>query len=236
MSTRRILAILLVSILFSGCFSWMVNESARSLRSSIPGAYADALAWAPFEGTYHIKGKRVCSQSAICGTNTRAPVRAIEAFELDLSPSPLYLVLEEGFAVLRDSPPTCAESAAAPTRLSLLISSDSTLPFRPSTSDSLVEVLLRFRNDSAPNWPGKSTRVWELKTGSPLLVERKGTIVRLPVLVQTQPDVQAMADAAARRQHLWYLVSVPADIVTSPLQLLAFPFVIYVAAASHCCR
>lgn len=236
MTIHRLCAALLVSLLCSGCFSWMVDESARHARDRLVGAYADALAWTPFEGTFRIDGRKVCSRSAAPMTRTKAEVRAMEVFRLDLAPTPLYLVLEEASATLRDSPPFCPDSTSTPTPLALLVSADSTLSFRPSTSDTLVEVLLRFRDDSTPSWPGKSSEVWELAAGSPLLVERKGLVVRLPVLVTTRPDVEALAESAARRQYLWYLASVPADIVTSPLQLLAFPFVIYVAAASHCCR
>jgi hypothetical protein len=59
-----------------------------------------------------------------------------------------------------------------------------------------------------------------------LLLSRNGRVEALPVNNRTSPDGTQEAKQAGSLNQLWLFASVPADIVTSPLQLIAAPFVI----------
>jgi len=230
-------ALLLAPLLLAGCFSMMVDDHALQERRGLADQYRGALAWSPFQGTHRIDGRTTC-------TGTETPPRGLKSqphrsvWRLELGPSPLYLVVDRDLATLQDQalPVPCSQPRGDSVPVVLLVSTDSALSFRPSTTDTRITALLRFQIDSGRPWPGKPPRQWALAAGSPLLLERDGKIVSLPVLVETSPDLSSVEKALANRDRLWYLLAVPADIATSPLQLLALPFVLYVAVASHCCR
>jgi hypothetical protein len=199
-------------VTLSGCFTsvansrlWGYEERAKETWGQNPSA------WAPTTGVRRLLCPLRCGGSS--------PVWAF--------PGPgdsLFLSLPTtggGWepALLSDRGAPCTEPAAAGAPALELVVSPDPLPLAPASVHGLPTralLVLRLERDrsrtDASLAPGN---------GSTLLFERDG----IRRMVAFEEDFAAMrernAERARSKGQLWWLVSVPLDVVTSPLQLAA---------------
>jgi hypothetical protein len=188
--------------MISGCFSFQVKERIDDAGDDLRKDYGEALDWGFFPGPRHLLCTQVCADST-------------PTWRLDAADIPLYLRLLSDEAVITDSLPSC--SPPGETRSLDLAFSSSPLDFHPSDSGRIATALLQLEFYPGATWPGQTL---SMRQGSTFLFSRHDTVRSLPVNASLHRVRPNDVTCAKLRASIPFLVSVPADIVTSPFQLL----------------
>jgi hypothetical protein len=188
--------------MLGGCFSMQVKQNIDNAAADLQSSYGKALDWGEFSGTRHLSCPQVCSDS-------------MAAWRVDISETPIYLVLLRDEALLTDSLSTC--KSASVTRYMDLVIADAPIDFHPTDSDSLATAALQLKLRHGASWSSEGTA---MRQGSSLLFLRQDSVVRLPVNVLLHPVQAADVRSAQIRSALPLFLTIPLDVVTSPFQLL----------------
>lgn len=219
MNLLRLSVVLSASVLLSGCFSYMVTEKSKSIEDRLWNAHDNQMEWEPFQGSRLLRCPLLCTQGQDSAFQA-------SVYRLDIADTALFLSIYTDAAILRDNS-SCTTEDSTGQALDLVITADS-IDFHPTDSGKISTARLFL--DIRPS--GCESGSFELRYAS-LLVSRHGRVRVLPVNISTNPDGTREARQAASLHQLWLFATIPADIVTSPLQLLAAPFVIPRMAAKR---
>lgn len=221
---RRAAAILLLvvsALALSGCFTSMANSRAWNYEERARDRWGrNPSSWTPTTGTRRLVCRLRCGGAS--------PVWAL--------PGPgdsLFLALPpagDGWApaLLSDRVKACRESAPAGAPALELVVSGKPLALAPTSSEGLPTRALLVLRLGRDRW--RSDTSLAPTDRSTLFFERDG----IRRIVPFESDFEGMRErneARARsKARLWWLVSVPLDVVTSPVQLavaiVAAPFVL----------
>lgn len=212
MNLLRLSMGLSVSALLSGCFSYMVMDNSKGIERQLQNAHENQLNWEPFQGSRGLRCPLLCIRNKDSASQQ-------SVYRLDIADTALFLSIGTDAATLQDNSYCNTEDSTGQV-LDLVITAD-TIDFHPTDSGRISTARLYLDIRQSRYGP----RPFELRRTS-LLVSRQGRVEALPVNISTHPDGTGEAKQAAALNQLWLFASIPADVVTSPLQLLAAPIVI----------
>jgi len=212
----RLFALLLSCICFSGCFSKMVMEQSPDWE--LNHRYEQALDWSPLKEPRHVIG-------------TAVPTTTVEqAYRLDIAEAPLFLIFDGRDSRLTDEEPASQGGRRfLPPRhkaLDLVLSTDS-LAFRPCDTGETASALL-FIDPVPASWSSSARMAGpssHLRHALP-----NGQVVKSHLEMRLHRVTEEHCNQAKRNSRSLLLLSVPFDILTSPLQLVGLFFYQAVAA------